>query len=223
MSILEIKQNLSNNDMPINQLKEIYIKCSKFLKNMKEDYKLIFNSILHKSLSKLQNKSYQKFLEEKNLFSIEFTKFEENTHRNFVEYTLNISDNILNKTWSFQTRFSKLYEFHKNLEECFIFGENKDLINLFCSKKLFLEMPDLPEFPEKSWIENKEYNFLNLRMKKFENYFQELLFSGKYREILDSGMIYNFFYESISVNYNNNEKLGNFEMKEWKEIKFNVN
>ena len=220
--ILEIKQSMIDDSMTIEKLREIHLNSYKILKEMKSNDNYIINSILHKSLSKLQNKCAQKKSIENNLITIKFIKFEENLVENYIEYIVNVNDNILNKTWQFKTRFSQLYEFHKNLEESFYYGENNIFSDIFCVGKLKDKMPKLPEFPEKSWIENKKKEFLKIRMKNFENYFQELICSGNYKEILDSGIVTNFFYGLISDNLNKEGKKFSLKMKNWIDIKSSV-
>ena len=215
--IYEIKQRLVDESIDMNKLKEIHLKAKKLLKKMKNHHKLITNSILLKSLSKFQCKGLKKSFE-KNLIDINFIKSEKNPYDEHIDYVIYIYDKILKKTWVCKTRYSTLYKLHKEIKEK-ITAKNKRIYN-FCGNNN--QKIEIPNFPEKTIFENKDQNFLEDRMKGFQNYFQILITNINFKFILDTGIVTNFFYQLIWDYILIEKKNFTLSLKKWIDVQSSV-
>lgn len=162
----------------------IQISLSDLMKQINREHYSITHELIKKTMIKLDSQTLKTLNYHKLIKMI----FEGYTKMNdgHIEYNIALEDIIMKKTWRIQTRYSKLRTFHK---ECQSFLTNITLNESFNGS--------LPPFPPKKWFGNTEDEFLKIRQKELENYFNTLLTSPLCVQIIDKGVLTYFFYKEI--------------------------
>ena len=184
--IIRTIKYLSGKKFSIRNLKnlEIVHENMKFLLDkMNYQHKIIINSLLQKSLSKFNSKSLY-ILNHFNLLTFNVVEYNIVNSDNHVEYLIEIEDKLMQRVWTFYTRYAHLRELHNNLQKI--------------SHQPYID------FPSKTWIYNKDKNFLNQRLHSLKIYFAKLLSTKCYENIIDNSNFKDFLYSSIWKQMENN-------------------
>lgn len=117
--------------------------------------------------------------------------------QNVVYYTISVTDiNSQKNTWFLKARYSRLLLLHEQISAGF--------------------QGNLPEFPPKKWIGNRNPNFLSQRKKHLENYFNTLLRTINFEKIAP---LKEFLLEKLDKSFENERKsIDSKNLKDFKDI-----
>ena len=164
---------------------------------------IFFNrELLNKSMGNLDSMKLEIM---PNLFniSIDPSKIRNRDNNSYYEYYFLIKDNLLNKTWSFYCRYSKLLHFHKEL--CKEMKINGFLMKYQCK---------LPQFPKKKWFGNKNKEFIKIRGKGLLNYLYEVMHN---KACLEEGSLKNFLFNESKKQWEEDQNT-HYKIIPWDQI-----
>jgi len=175
---VQIKNSLGIMNSP--DQKKSFINLKRFAKNLFNEHILIMKELLKKTLDKFDSYSLSTLLFF-DLIAIKINNYYE-TENGHIEYNIELYDKILDKSWKFDCRYSKLRRLH--LETKFSLALEGNLIKI-------------AEFPPRNFFGNKNPNFLEHRKRKIQAYFDNYIKNKNSNVILEKGILRYFFYREI--------------------------
>lgn len=152
---------------------QIFKKLIIFTKKLYAENLLIVKELLKKTLDKFDG-----YFE---LISIKIPGYEINSD-GIIEYKIELFDKLLNKSWNFNSRYSKLRRLH--LETKFSLAlEGKNI--------------KISDFPQRKFFGNKSKEFIEQRKWKLQTYFDNYLKNKNANSIMEKGILRYFFYREI--------------------------
>ena len=164
----------------------------RFIMNLYNEHMLIMKELLKKTLDKFDSYCLKTLLFF-DLISITILGYEE-AKDGHIEYNIELFDKLLNKSWHFNSRYSKLRRLHL---------ETKFSLALDCKSI------KLAEFPGRKLFGNKNKSLLEHRRKKLQAYFDNYLKNKDSNVIIEKGILRYYFYREVwaEIEKNNSNRL----------------
>jgi hypothetical protein len=175
---LQLVDNSQKIDKP--NMEKLFFTLKKFLKNLYNEQILIMKELLKRTLDKFDSYSIKSLLYF-DLISVTIKGYEKEADGH-IEYIIELLDKLLNKSWEFKARFSKLRRLH--LETKF---------SLALEGKNF----EISEFPHRRWFGNGDDVFIEFRKRKLQAYFDSYIKNKNSFSLIDKGILRHFFYREI--------------------------
>lgn len=185
----ENEKIIENFSQEVEKPERIPIKAPNFVRNLRRfaanllnEELIITKELLKKSLDKLDSENLPTFLHF-SLISLKIIDYKTNISQGFIEYTIEFCDKMLNKTWKFACRYSKL----RNL-----YLETKYAVSLEGENVM-----NFPRFPSRTLFPNKKTQFLESRRRRLQSFLENYLSNSEGTLIMEKGILRSFLFREI--------------------------